>query len=228
MIVKKGPIKILKENDEFPKEPKHLRHFSSKNYICGLPNGEKQERKWLVYSNELDRVFCFCCKLFKHKPMTTNLVEEGTNDWHNHNVMKWVDLQTRLKQEATIDKEMEALINKERIRWKLILGQIIGFVNTLSRNSFPFRGTSEKIYEKNNGFFCLFIEFLSEFDPIIKDHLWHVVDKEIQNHYLSHDIQNELISLLVNEIKEEILKKILKVKYFLVIHDCTSDLSHKE
>ena len=68
--------------------------------------------------------------------MTTSLAEDGTSDWnnlstklrdheknseHNHNVVKWVDLQMRLKQEATIDKQMEALINKKRVRWKLIL-----------------------------------------------------------------------------------------------------------
>ena len=45
MLVKKGPIKILKENDEFPKEPNRGRHFSSKFYTCDRPNGEKQERK---------------------------------------------------------------------------------------------------------------------------------------------------------------------------------------
>jgi hypothetical protein len=132
MLVKKCLIKILKENDEFPKEPNRGRYFSSKLYTCDRPNGEKQERKWLVYSNGLDRVFCFCCKLFKHKPMTTSLAEDETSDWHNlptklrdhernsehnHNVVKWVDLQMRLKQEATIDKQMEALINKERVRW---------------------------------------------------------------------------------------------------------------
>uniref|UniRef100_A0A2N9GKQ8 TTF-type domain-containing protein n=1 Tax=Fagus sylvatica TaxID=28930 RepID=A0A2N9GKQ8_FAGSY len=189
MLVKKGPIKILKENDEFPKEPNRGRHFSSKLYTSNRPNGEKQERKWLVYSNELDKVFCFCCKLFKHNPMTTGLAEDGINDWHNlptklrdheknpeHNlnVVKWVDLQMRLKQEATIDKQVEALINKERIRWKLILARIIGVVKTLSRNSLPFRGSNEKIYEKNNGLFCQLIEFLAEFDPIMKDHLRRV------------------------------------------------------
>uniref|UniRef100_A0A2N9EMW3 TTF-type domain-containing protein n=1 Tax=Fagus sylvatica TaxID=28930 RepID=A0A2N9EMW3_FAGSY len=113
MLVKKGPIDIVKENDEFPKEPNRGRHFSSKLYTCDRPNGEKQERKWLVYSNGLDMVFCFCCKLFKYKPMTTSLVEDGTSDWHNlptklrdheknpehnHNIVKWVDLQMRLKQ----------------------------------------------------------------------------------------------------------------------------------
>ena len=38
----------------------------------------------------------------------------------------------RLKQEATIDKQMEALIDKERHHWKLILARIIGVVKTLS------------------------------------------------------------------------------------------------
>ena len=89
-----------------------------------------------MYSNGLDRVFCFCCKLFKHKPLTTSLAKDETSDWHNlptklrdheknlehnHNVVKWVDLQMRFKQEATIDKQVEALINKERVCWKLIL-----------------------------------------------------------------------------------------------------------
>uniref|UniRef100_A0A2N9EVA5 TTF-type domain-containing protein n=1 Tax=Fagus sylvatica TaxID=28930 RepID=A0A2N9EVA5_FAGSY len=218
MLVKKGPIKILKENDEFPKEPIRGRHFSSKLYTSNRPNGEKQERKWLVYSNELDKVFCFCCKLFKHNPMTTGLAEDGINDWHNlptklrdheknpeHNlnVVKWVDLQMRLKQEATIDKQVEALINKERIRWKLILARIIGVVKTLSRNSLPFRGSNEKIYEKNNGLFCQLIEFLAEFDPIMKDHLRRVT----KVNWVSQVLQKEEIDLenAIIKIKELIL-----------------------
>ena len=128
-----------------------------------------------------------------------------------------MDLQIRLKQETTIDKQMEALINKERVRWKFILARIIRVVKTLSRNSLLFRGSNEKIYKKNSGLFCQLIEFFAEFDPIMKDHLRRVVDKEVQNHYLSHKIQNELISLLANEIKEEIRRKILKTKYFSVI-----------
>jgi hypothetical protein len=34
--------------------------------------------------------------------------------------------------------------------------------------------------------------------------------------------------LLANKIKEEIRKKILKTKYFLIILDCTPDLSYEE
>ena len=110
----------------------------------------------------------------------------------------------------------------------MILARIIGVVKTLSQNSLPFCGSNEKIYEKNYRLFCQLIEFLAEFDPIMKDHLRRVVDKEVQNHYLNHKIQNELISLLANEIKEEIRRKILKAKYFSVILDCTLDLCHEE
>ena len=54
----------------------------------------------------------------------------------------------------------------------MILVRMIGVVKTLSRNSLSFRGTNKKIYENNNGFFFFFgqlIEFVAEFDHIIKD-----------------------------------------------------------
>ena len=101
--------------------------------------------------------------------MSSKLSEEGVDDWHNlppklkehetnpehcENVLKWVDLQKELKLKATVDKTMQAQINIEKARWKMILIRIIGVVKTLSRNNLPFRGSNEKIYEKNNGLFC--------------------------------------------------------------------------
>ena len=58
------------------------RHFSTIYYTRILLNMEKHDRKWLVYSKDMDEVFCFCCKLFESKH-TGQLCNEGTWDWKN-------------------------------------------------------------------------------------------------------------------------------------------------
>jgi len=110
LLVEKVSIKIT--DIDFPKNI-HSRHFSSSNYIQTLPNGEKYERRWLIYSRDLDRVFCFCCKLFNVVSCTSKLVNEGSNDWRNlsnklkrHEISsnehitkmnEWIDLELRLE-----------------------------------------------------------------------------------------------------------------------------------
>ena len=75
MLVENGPIRV--DDLNFPID-KNSRHFSIANYIWKLPNGEKHNRKWLVYSKDLDKVFCFCCNLFNSKSNTNQLANEGT------------------------------------------------------------------------------------------------------------------------------------------------------
>ena len=55
-----------------------------------------------MYSKELDKVFCFCCKLFSLKSSTTQLVNEGCGDWKN--------LSAKLKSHETSDEQLKIWI----------------------------------------------------------------------------------------------------------------------
>ncbi|CAH8263837.1 unnamed protein product [Arabidopsis lyrata] len=119
LLVENGPTIRLSTDYKFPKDSIG-RHFSQAFYTREMVNGEKQDRRWLVYSETLDKVFCFCCKLFRHeKNSGGNLATTGYNNWkqlstrlkehenfHDHIacMTQWKELEVRLQKNQTIDK----------------------------------------------------------------------------------------------------------------------------
>ena len=112
---------------DFPKDSEN-RHFSSIYYTCYLSNGEKSDRKWLIYSVSLDKVFYFCFKLFKQEQNNIQLANERTTDWknlssklkshetssgHMDNMRKQIELERRLEKNLTIDKTLQDQISKD-------------------------------------------------------------------------------------------------------------------
>ncbi|KAF8114948.1 hypothetical protein N665_0031s0038 [Sinapis alba] len=224
-LVERGPPTRPPVDYPFPRDGIE-RCFTYSCYTRRMSNGEKQDRRWLVYSKSKDKLFCFCCKLFTQETYPPLLLTTGYDDWrnashrlknhettYNHIVCmsRWIELEMRLKKSETIDKHLEEAINKEKKHWRDVMLRIIVVVKTLAERNLAFRGENEKVSDPNSGNFLAFIKMIGGFDEVMKEHIRRV-DKE----------------LLANEIRMVILKKIQEAKYFSIILDTTPDISRKE
>ncbi|XP_047137586.1 zinc finger MYM-type protein 1-like [Hydra vulgaris] len=63
----------------------------------------------------------------------------------------------------------------------------------------------------------------------MNEHVRKIKNKKIKTaHYLGKEIQNELIQILANAIKDSILTRVKFAKYYSIILDYTPDNSHTE
>ena len=166
-LVEKGPFRESGSGIKYPQDKSsEKRHFSVGIFWRKLRNGECADRRWLVYSNHKNAVFCFCCILFSD--LKTKLTSEGNSDWKNMSslladhessmkhiraIAAWIELENRLKEGKTIDKKTQKLMQKETQHWNNVLQRIISIVQFLAERNLPFRGTVDRLFQPNNGFF---------------------------------------------------------------------------
>ncbi|KAL4083660.1 hypothetical protein QTP88_028976 [Uroleucon formosanum] len=240
LLVEKGPQHYEPKN--VPSDDKG-RHFIKKWFYRNLSNGERVRRQWLMYSELKNSVFCFPCLLFSNDNRTCSFLNNGFDDWqhlnpyipdheksksHLNNFISWKELEKRIHMGVTIDCEFEKSIEKEKEKWRNILRIIIDVILFCSKNNLALRGTTEKIGDLNSGIFLQLIELISHYSPILAQHVQEVRQSNFCTSYFSPTIQNEIIVLLGQTIRNKIITSIKEAKYYGIMFDCTPDISHKE
>jgi hypothetical protein len=239
-LVHQGPCRM--DNIKFPVNDRG-RHFIANMYTSILSNGEKVDRRWLVYSMSSDRVFCFCCKLFVLS--SNKFAAMGFDDWnhslvliHEHETsqkhvetyLKRLEMEHRLNTGIgpLIDNMLQKQLNAEKLHWRNVLQRLLAIVQFLSQRNLTFRGTSDKLDDQNNGNFLGIIQLLAQFDPVLCEYIRRIGSSEINDHYLGKNMQNEFIQLLSNAVVDKVTDIVNSAKYYAVILDCTPDVSHLE
>ena len=146
-----------------------------------MPNGEKSERHWLLYSPLTGRIFCFVCKLFSSNN-TSSLSNKGYDSWahinricdHECSVEHRQALTTyllRVTMIQTLDKQLIEECKNEINKWREVLNLVVSVVRFLSIRGLALRGTNETFGSDNNGNFLGCLELLAEYDPFLAGHI---------------------------------------------------------
>ncbi len=223
--------------------------------FCSHENGEKSERKWLVFSPSKEALYCLPCRLFSHsikKPTQSTLATASGWDknakwkklWarvpkhersspHRECYLSWRELQTRLLMNTGVDVMVEERVLSEIEQWKKLLSRIIDVTIFLGERGLAFRGSSLRIGDVHDGNFLGILELLAHYDPLLQEHISKVKTsqpdgKRLQAHYLSPQSQNEFIKVCAARVRGCILKERENTKYFSIMVDGTPDSSHTE
>lgn len=151
-LVRRGPSRLppyfVFQRNESDGRSCHHQYFKKT-----LVSGKKMARSWLIYSMKNNSLFCFCCKLFSKKNIhltisgmanwkhvSTHLPSHEKSPEHLNCMKAWKELAVRLRSGETIDKQEEALLEAERVRWRAVLTCLTAIVQSLAVRNFALRG----------------------------------------------------------------------------------------
>lgn len=130
---------------------------------------------------------------------------------------------------SRIDQDIVLQHKKEVEYWRNVLKRTVAAIKFISQRGLPFFGDDEKLNSPHNGIFLGILEWISEFDPFLSNHLTTYGNKGSgnTNHILSYTVR-KLIDLMANTVLNHILMEVKSAKYFGIIVDSTPDITRND
>ncbi|XP_065652788.1 zinc finger MYM-type protein 1-like [Hydra vulgaris] len=125
------------------------------------------------------------------------------------------------------DQKLKYQVETEINYWKNILTRVVGVVKPLSSREMSFRGEDDRFGSVHNGNFMISIEFIAQFDPFLAQHIENFGNKGKGSiSYLSFNTYKQIISIMADNVIQQMVKEIKKAKFFSISIDSTPNISH--
>lgn len=185
-----------------------------------------KNRDWLEYSCKSDAAFCYACRKFSMGSNANSdraFTHTGYSNWKHTNdstkgfgkhetskehlkcMILWKTKITR----RTVGKEISTLVNTEQLgRNRVYVSAIVDIVQFIAVNDLPLQGSLDAVDsmgEKSGGLFLALLEYTLKKDKEFAKEFSTIPRNAT---YTSHDIQNQVISLMSEIVTEHIVKEI--------------------
>ncbi|CAN7988105.1 unnamed protein product [Ixodes pacificus] len=213
----------------------------------GDGRGEEVTHSWLPYSPSKKAAFCICCLLFSRSHQLSSLEQEGGfTKWkaperitlhenarnHRRCFTQWTEMERNVMGTAgVIDADLQSQMKKKKHKWREILTRVLHCIKFLATQNLALRGHRESLQtglESNVGNFLGLLKLVAVFDPVIKQHLAYVESHPGPTSYLSPLVQNEFIHMMAPAVRDSLLQRIRKAKYYGIMFDTTPDQAHRK
>ncbi|KAF0696605.1 Zinc finger MYM-type protein 1, partial [Aphis craccivora] len=232
---------FLKSHPQLPK----INLSTPFNFQKTFYRSDGVQRMWLTYNSNSKQLFCYLCLSFSNesnsfttcmsswKYVYQRINEHESSKIHKHCVEAYLLFTQNHKRKEEVTKN------------KKIFKRIIDCIIFIGKRGLSYRGNKfEAAYSLNNlhdhGNFLELLLLLSNYDPVIKDHLDTVAQKSIKANkagckgrgnsltFISKTTVDYIISAICTLIKKSISTDVNNAQMYSVILDTTQDITVKD
>lgn len=212
------PIGVEYKGQSFPKSMKLPKDKSNRSF---QPQW-RSKYEWIEYSISRDAIFCNICRNFSSQNLTHDVAFtiRGFKSWstattagkgldrhngsstHRNAVLNQIELRSRKDTNTNVSQLLSENILEKR---RYYMGTIIDVISLLASKELAFRGNWGTDSEEEQGLFNTMFTFALARDSKMRS------CQEIMPHnatYKSPQIQNELISVIAQCVRERIVQKV--------------------
>ena len=181
------------------------------------------------------------CGQLVNKPFTawvkqsSKFESHAKNQYHLTSLAKMSEFIERYKHpEVAIDTQLNKRLQHQMECNQKVIESLLKIVIFCGKQGLAYRGHRDDLIDfsdleiessHNEGNFIELVKFRAETDSNLYDHLQNAPKNA---KYTSKTIQNQLIDIVAQQIRMEILSEVKQAKYYSVIVDEVCDISNKE